>query len=234
MPCTLPQDRALCYLSPRITNRIGDHRQLVPTGAGGEASHLLQAATDTPLQEESGTISPPVTAILLPGSSHSPAAPGYPPCVFSGESPPSTGTQQGGTSQEIWAPYGRACRGAECLQFPAACSVEQSTSLQNPAYPGCPRPDSGEQIPELPWGQDMMSSWGKRGTPGALHTLTDLLHVWQADASLVCAWEPGHRAHVAPTHLPPSFPPFPLQGPPKVKHLALSSRLGQSEVLFCV
>lgn len=68
----------------------------------------------------------------------------------------------------------------------------------------------------------MMSSWGKRGTPGALHTLTDLLYVWQADASLICAWEPRHRADVAPTHLPPLFNPFPVQGPPKGKHLALS------------
>lgn len=52
------------------------------------------------------------------------------PCVFSGESPPSTGTQQRKTSQGTWAPSGRAFRGAECLQFPAACSVEQSTSLR--------------------------------------------------------------------------------------------------------
>lgn len=99
---------------------------------------------------------------------------------------------------------------------------------ESSAHPGCPRPESGQQIPELPWGQDMMSSWGKRRTLEALH----LLHVWRADASLVCAWEPLHRAHVAPSHLPPSFTPLPEQGPPKGKNLTLSSRLNQSEDLL--
>lgn len=147
--------RMSSYPSPRVTQWSGSCRQYVPwsprrPGAGGEASPQLQDTADMgPSCEQKVAL-----YFCLLQQSCLDTCPktwsSWTLHVFSGKSPPNTGTQKPDTSQQAGHPKGWAFRGAEHPQFPTARSMEQMRTPRAPSSPQVsPRASLGAGCDEL-------------------------------------------------------------------------------------